>query len=246
MQKISNNQTEKFDTKLISMADDTTNFDVTISTSTELDVASRINALHEDAERLSKLAKSQAQKAIRLAIECGRLLTEQKAKMSHGEWMPWVEKNCCFTRMTAHRYIKLYSSVNTIEVGKTVSQVSDSSNVTPVLHLNEDTENKVSEEVQTNNFIESLPAKTLKDAYIATGILPPRKEPELKENVPAPYYFEHVKFIDGFVKWYQGFKEKFPLDKMKPETVDTLLVDLSAIVRIYQELAELKNGKFDN
>ena len=127
-----------------------------------------------------------------------------------------------------------------------VSNLSDSSNVTPVLHLNEDTENKVSEEVQTNNFIESLPAKTLKDAYIATGILPPRKEPELKENVPAPYHFEHVKFIDGFVKWYQGFKEKFPLDKMKPETVDTLLVDLSAIVRIYQELAELKNGKFDN
>ena len=44
------------------MADDTTNFDVTISTSTELDVASRINALHEDAECISKLAKSQAQK----------------------------------------------------------------------------------------------------------------------------------------------------------------------------------------
>ena len=99
----------------------------------------------------------------------------------------------------------------------------------------------------TEAFIESLPAKTLKDAYIATGILPPRKEPELKkDDLPQTYSFEHVKYIDGFVKWYNKFKEKFPLDQMKFETVDTLLLDLSAIVRIYQELAELKEQKFDN
>ena len=117
--------------------------------------------------------------------------------------------------------------------------------VTPVLQVNENTESVISDETQTNNFIEKLPAKTLKDAYIATGILPPRKEPELKEEkAPESYTIEHVKYIDGFVKWYQGFKEKFPLEDMSATTVDMLLLDLSAIVRIYQELSQLKRDKF--
>ena len=73
------------------MEQDIINSNVSISTSTDLDIASRINALHEDAERLSKLAKSQAQKAIKLAIECGRLLSEQKASLTYGKWDKWLK-----------------------------------------------------------------------------------------------------------------------------------------------------------
>lgn len=226
----------QFDKRVIGMENENT-ISATETSSTELDIASRINALHEKAEALSKLAKDKAQEAIKVAIECGRLLVEQKKSVPYGDWISWVESNCSFTRMTAHRYIKLYSAIQNAPETKPV--------VTPVLQVNENTESVISDETQTNNFIEKLPAKTLKDAYIATGILPPRKESELKEEkVPESYTIEHVKYIDGFVKWYQGFKEKFPLEDMSATTVDMLLLDLSAIVRIYQELSQLKRDKF--
>lgn len=226
----------QFDKRVIGMENENT-ISTTETSSTELDIASRINALHEKAEALSKLAKDKAQEAIKVAIECGRLLVEQKKSVPYGDWISWVESNCSFTRMTAHRYIKLYSAIQNAPETKPV--------VTPVLQVNENTESVISDETQTNNFIEKLPAKTLKDAYIATGILPPRKEPELKEEkAPESYTIEHVKYIDGFVKWYQGFKEKFPLEDMSATTVDMLLLDLSAIVRIYQELSQLKRDKF--
>lgn len=205
--------------------------------STELGIASRINALHEKAEALSKLAKDKAQEAIKVAIECGRLLVEQKKSLKYGEWIKWVEGNCHFTRRTATNYIKLFTSVNTIEDGKPVSQVEDHS----------ETEVLTDEGNPTEHFIESLPAKTLKDAYIATGILPSRKEPELKQDdTPQTYKVEHVKFIDGFVKWYHDFKEKYPPEEMTESTVDALLLDLSAVVRIYQELSEIKKSRFPN
>jgi len=207
------------------------------TSSTALDIASRINALHEKAEALSKLAKDKAQEAIKVAIECGKLLVEQKKSLKYGDWIEWMESNCTFTRRTATNYIKLFTSVNTIEDGKPVSQVEGDSDV----------EVLSDEDSSTENFIEKLPAKTLKDAYIATGILPPRKEPELKQDdTPQSYRVEHVEYVDGFVKWYGKFKEKFPLDVMTKDTVDALLLDLSAIVRIYQELAQLKKDKFSN
>jgi hypothetical protein len=215
------------------------------TSSTALDIASRINALHEKAEALSKLAKDKAQEAIKVAIECGKLLVEQRASMEHGKWLPWVDTHCHFAIRTGQRYIKLFESINALEYGKPVSQVKDSSNATPVSCLDSDDKNIEYDNVE--NFIEKLPAKTLKDAYIATGILPPRKEPELKQDdTPQSYRVEHVEYVDGFVKWYGKFKEKFPLDVMTKDTVDALLLDLSAIVRIYQELAQLKKDKFSN
>ena len=214
--------------------------------STSLDIVSRINTLHEKAEALSKLAKDKAQEAIKVAIECGKLLVEQRDSMKHGDWLPWLGTNCNFTPRTAQRYIKLFASVSAFEDGKPVSQVRDSSNATPVSYLDSETDNTESD--NTENFIEKLPAKTLKDAYIATGILPPRKEPELKQDdLPETYKVEHVSFIDGFVKWYRKFKEQYPLDKMTNTTIDTLLLDLTAIVRIYRELNDEKqNRKSDN
>ena len=61
-----------------------------------------------------------------------------------------VEANCSFTRMSAHRYIKLYSAIQNAPETKPV--------VTPVLQVNENTESVISDETQTNNFIEKLPA----------------------------------------------------------------------------------------
>lgn len=45
------------------------------------------------------------------AIEAGRLLTEQKAELKHGEWGPWLEANIIgpkFSRSQVNHFMKLY------------------------------------------------------------------------------------------------------------------------------------------
>ena len=54
----------QFDKRVIGMENENT-ISTTETSSTELDIASRINALHEKAEALSKLAKDKAQEAIK-------------------------------------------------------------------------------------------------------------------------------------------------------------------------------------
>lgn len=41
------------------------------------------------------------------AIKAGEALVEAKGQVEHGEWIPWVEKNCTFCRDTANRYMRL-------------------------------------------------------------------------------------------------------------------------------------------
>jgi hypothetical protein len=42
------------------------------------------------------------------AIRVGELLTEQKASLEHGEWLPWIETNCPFSERTARYYIRFW------------------------------------------------------------------------------------------------------------------------------------------
>lgn len=46
--------------------------------------------------------------AVKKAIEIGRLLTEQKAELAHGEWIPWVESNLTFNDSQARKYMRVY------------------------------------------------------------------------------------------------------------------------------------------
>lgn len=42
------------------------------------------------------------------AIRIGELLTQQKASLKHGEWLPWIEANLPFERTTAFRYMRCF------------------------------------------------------------------------------------------------------------------------------------------
>src|SRR5271165_5706446 len=44
------------------------------------------------------------------AIAIGEFLTRQKAKLKHGEWLPWVKENLEFSRQTADNYRRLYEN----------------------------------------------------------------------------------------------------------------------------------------
>ena len=61
----------------------------------------KINDLHRGIEE--KLRSS-----VRDAIEIGRLLTGQKAKLNHGDFLPWLKANCNFSDETARKYMKLH------------------------------------------------------------------------------------------------------------------------------------------
>lgn len=67
-------------------------------------IAAAINDAHANVEK----AKLQGTK---YAIECGRLLTEAKSTLKHGEWDGWVKAHCHFSARTAQLYMKVAKHV---------------------------------------------------------------------------------------------------------------------------------------
>ena len=62
-------------------------------------LAAAINAEHRQAE-------TALHDGLRHAVEAGRLLLEAKAKVSHGEWLPWLESNFDGTKRTARLHAR--------------------------------------------------------------------------------------------------------------------------------------------
>ena len=44
------------------------------------------------------------------AIRIGELLTEQKASLKHGEWLPWIKDNLPFSDRTARVYVRCFKN----------------------------------------------------------------------------------------------------------------------------------------
>lgn len=71
---------------------------------------------------MTSLSKSKTQEIIKLhngiaqsmrrsvedAIRIGELLTEAKAELDHGMFIPWIERELPFDRMTGNRYMRLF------------------------------------------------------------------------------------------------------------------------------------------
>ena len=56
-------------------------------------------------------AQQAAMTAVQYAAKCGEKLIQAKAACAHGEWLPWLEANCCVTRRQATKYMKLASEM---------------------------------------------------------------------------------------------------------------------------------------
>ena len=70
-------------------------------------LAERINLAHEGAMR-------SARTAIEHAIECGELLTEAKALVGHGNWLPWLQANTIVSERTAQRWMRFAENAETL------------------------------------------------------------------------------------------------------------------------------------
>lgn len=53
--------------------------------------------------------------ALNYATEAGELLTEQKKRIGHGNFLPWLKANMPFSQKTAWNYMKLYEHQNKLE-----------------------------------------------------------------------------------------------------------------------------------
>src|SRR5271166_5351799 len=45
---------------------------------------------------------------LQFAIKAGELLVAQKRECGHGNWIPWIEANLKFSRVTAFKYMRCY------------------------------------------------------------------------------------------------------------------------------------------
>jgi len=64
-------------------------------------LVSEIIALHGE---IITCARTTLEKAVRI----GQLLTEQKASLRHGKWLPWIEANLPFSERTVQNYMRCW------------------------------------------------------------------------------------------------------------------------------------------
>jgi hypothetical protein len=64
------------------------------------DLATKINAAH-------KSVITYMRRGLQDAINTGHLLLEAKARLKHGQWLPWLRKHCEVPERTANHYMRL-------------------------------------------------------------------------------------------------------------------------------------------
>jgi hypothetical protein len=72
-------------------------------------LAAQIEAEHQ-------AAIGAAHSAIGHAIACGDLLSDVKAGVAHGEWLPWVAANLSFGERQARKYMQLASNAEVVRI----------------------------------------------------------------------------------------------------------------------------------
>lgn len=75
-------------------------------------------------QKLYQEIESAGKVMIEKAIRIGELLTEQKAFVGHGEWIPWIDENLPFDRRQASKYIRAYTHRKTLN-GTSSSHLTD-------------------------------------------------------------------------------------------------------------------------
>lgn len=110
-----------------------------------------IVSLHQEIGEHLKLS-------LKKAIKIGKLLTEQKENLRHGEFTPWIKVNLPFTDRTARNYMRLYREKARLKT-ETVSVLTDAyrlltepkplTGTEEIIHCYADLVNRVKEEVET-------------------------------------------------------------------------------------------------
>lgn len=77
---------------------------------TELIVAGDSVSLADEINEYHRLAQQSADQAVEYAWICGEKLHEQKAKLDHGEWLPWLDTKFKGSQQSANNYMRITSN----------------------------------------------------------------------------------------------------------------------------------------
>lgn len=80
--------------------------------------SSPIQEINERHAKMDRLAKDALENAIRI----GELLTNEKDKCKHGEWLPWIKANVQFSDRTANTYMRLFANKDKFEGASNIAQ----------------------------------------------------------------------------------------------------------------------------
>lgn len=78
-----------------------------VATSKSFSLIAEINEAH-------RLARCDAESAVKHATRCGELLLKQKRALPHGEFMRWIGTNCEFSQATANNYMRAAQNPNAL------------------------------------------------------------------------------------------------------------------------------------
>jgi hypothetical protein len=84
-------------------------------------IAQQINDLHQQAE---DAYSDGYRRALEYALSAGRLLTQQKAMLDHGQWKPWVEANLTLSVRRAQEYMQLAEHTPQLEEARASAHLS--------------------------------------------------------------------------------------------------------------------------
>lgn len=76
-----------------------------VTESVTADMTTAANRFLEEINREHELAQAAKDTAVEHAVRAGQLLLDQKARLPHGDFQPWIDANCRFAYATAARYM---------------------------------------------------------------------------------------------------------------------------------------------
>lgn len=113
------------------------------------DLASRINAAHEE-------VKNSIRRGAEHAIIAGRLLLEAKANAGHGNFLEWVSANCNFRPRTAQVYMTMAENFPLLEARSNAQRIAHLSLNEAVRMLKEPSEKPAGETADDRNEEDTL------------------------------------------------------------------------------------------
>ena len=82
--------------------------------------SNRLPVLAAEINQSHVLAMQHSGRAVQHALRCGDLLIEAKAKIPHGQWLPWLRQNVDFSERSVQAYMRV-----AVRLGRNPQRVAD-------------------------------------------------------------------------------------------------------------------------
>lgn len=139
------------------------------------------NGHHAKAESVAQQTSTLMASALDHALSAGAALAEAKARLNHGEWLPWLEANFSGGQQTAQRYMRLYDRQGELP------------NTSPVTHF---------------GLKEAL--KFLAKPKPKSEPTPDDVPDEVTEHVVKPFKEEPSVIVSGLLRYLNDMHERWP------------------------------------